>query len=132
MKKEVLFLILVIILFIGGCGEVKTATNNGNIPIPPGPPSTPTKTSTSNEVKEEIENICVDMCLKQLEKKVDLSKGPCLSDPDVIKDEWVCDVAHSPRTLEDDKDENQCKAFRDGGAKHFVEVDENCNLLRSV
>ncbi len=47
--------------------------------------------------------------------------------------DWVCDIAHSPRQSEiDDLPENQCSAYREGRAKHFVEVDMNCNLIRAI
>lgn len=60
---------------------------------------------------------------------LDMSNGPCLSD-EIIPD-WVADVAHSPRQQVDNVPENQCLAFREGKAKHFVELDENGNLIRA-
>ena len=60
--------------------------------------------------------------------------GPCLSDNNSewnIAD-WVCDVAHSPRQDVDNLPENQCQAFRNSQAHHFVEVDSSCNFIRAV
>lgn len=59
----------------------------------------------------------------------DLSSGPCLSN--AVIPGWVADIAHNPRTSADDKQENQCSAYRDGTAKHFVELDSSGNLIRS-
>jgi hypothetical protein len=66
--------------------------------------------------------------------KVDLSNGPCLSDAlpsGVITPGFVCDVAHSPRQAVDDDPKNQCSAYRDGRASHFVEVDPACAPIRT-
>jgi hypothetical protein len=59
---------------------------------------------------------------------VDMSRGPCLG---VIKPGWVADVAHDPRQDVDDEPENQCAAYREGKADHFVELDLEGNFLRS-
>jgi hypothetical protein len=59
---------------------------------------------------------------------VDMSRGPCLG---VIKPGWVADVAHDPRQDVDDEPENQCAAYREGQADHFVELDPQGNFIRS-
>ena len=56
-----------------------------------------------------------------------MTNGPCLSNE--IVEDWVCDVAHSPRQAVDDLPENQCPAYGDK-ASHFVEVDPDCNFIR--
>jgi hypothetical protein len=62
----------------------------------------------------------------------DLSSGPCLANPlPSPGDDWVVDVAHVPRTPEDDKPANQCSAYRDGEASHFVELDSDGNVIRA-
>jgi len=67
----------------------------------------------------------------------DISRGPCLGEivasngSDFDLPTWVVDIAHSPRQEVDDKPENQCSAFREGRAKHFVELDENGNLIKA-
>jgi hypothetical protein len=77
------------------------------------------------------QDICIQIC-KSSNK--DLSNGPCLSDNNLEwnVNDWVCDIAHSPRQTVDNLPENQCSAFRSGQAHHFVEVDVNCNLIRAV
>ena len=74
---------------------------------------------------------CVDECKAWLDAGKDLSDGPCLLNPIPELPDWVCDVAHSPRQDVDNDPSNQCSAFREGRAKHFVEVDLNCNLIRT-
>ena len=74
---------------------------------------------------------CQNLCRVAIAKGVDLSAWPCLGNPMAGMDGWVCDVAHNPRQAVDNKPENQCSAFRSGQAKHFVEVDENCSIIRA-
>ena len=59
---------------------------------------------------------------------VDMSNGPCLTN-DLIPG-WVVDIVHSPRDLSDDLPENQCRAYLEGRATHFIELDANGNLVR--
>ncbi len=58
----------------------------------------------------------------------DLSSGPCLTNA-LMKD-WVLDLVHSPRKPVDDLPENQCSAYVQGQAHHFVELDLEGNLIR--
>ncbi len=62
------------------------------------------------------------------DQKVDFKDGPCLSN--ALISGWVLDLAHSPREVLDDLPENQCKAYLEGSAKHFIEMDLQGNLLR--
>ena len=84
------------------------------------------KTSTKL-LKDVAIDACKAECQKAVDEGTDLSNGPCLSDK--IVDDWVCDIAHSPREEIDNQQENQCSAFRAGEANHFVELDENCGLI---
>jgi len=72
---------------------------------------------------------CVARCEDALNAGENLSNGPCLSN-EIIKN-WVCDVAHSPRQAVDNLLENQCSAYG-VTASHFVEVDTNCSVIRTV
>lgn len=60
---------------------------------------------------------------------VDFSEGPCISN--ALMPGWVLDIAHSPRIPTDDLPQNQCLAYREGRAKHFVELDLDGNLIRA-
>lgn len=62
------------------------------------------------------------------ENRVDLSSGPCLSN--ALTPGWVADIVHNPRETIDDLAENQCPAYTNGTAKHFVELDLEGNLIR--
>lgn len=59
---------------------------------------------------------------------VDMSNGPCLTNE--LVPNWVVDVAHSPRQAVDNQAENQCAAFREGKAMHFIELDLEGNLIK--
>lgn len=59
----------------------------------------------------------------------DFSNGPCLSN--ALMPGWVVDIAHNPRQEIDNLVENQCAAFVEGSAQHFVELDINGNLIRA-
>ena len=97
--------------------------------------------SELNDITEEEENPSAEflqnLALAQCEVLcnnvlgTDLSNGPCLSDNNVDWDveNWVCDIAHSPRQDIDNIAENQCLEYRKGLAHHFVELDTECNLI---
>ena len=78
--------------------------------------------------KEIAKNKCIALCKEFKNNGTDLSNGPCLSN-EIIED-WVCDVAHWPRLDVDNDPRNQCPAFGKT-ARHFVEVDPNCNFIRA-
>lgn len=59
---------------------------------------------------------------------IDFSTGPCLTN-DLAKD-WVADIAHNPRQDLDNLPENQCPAFLEGRASHFVELDLEGEVIR--
>lgn len=60
----------------------------------------------------------------------DFSNGPCISNN--LMPDWVADVAHNPRQAVDDLPENQCSAYRQGTAHHFVELDPEGQLIRAL
>lgn len=66
--------------------------------------------------------------LEQKAQGIDFSRGPCLSNN--LMPDWVADIAHNPRQPIDDLPENQCPAFREKRAHHFVELDPNGNLIK--
>lgn len=53
--------------------------------------------------------------------------GPCLTN-DLMAD-WVVDLVNNPRTPADDKIENQCNAYLEKRAHHFIELDLNGNVI---
>jgi len=69
-----------------------------------------------------------ELCRAKKIEGINFSQGPCLSN-DLMPD-WVADIAHNPRQPIDNEPENQCSAFREGKAHHFVELNENCEVIK--
>jgi hypothetical protein len=88
------------------------------------------KSDDTEFLRKAAIDACISIC-NSVKDKQDLSNGPCIGNPIPEHPGWVCDVAHSPRQAEDDLPENQCSAFREGSANHFVEVDASCNLIKT-
>ena len=97
-----------------------------------------TKNSNQDEIVYQVAETCRQLCLyaKDILSQQNKSlSSECLSEvPSLIRywpySDWVCDVVHVPRSPEDDLPENQCRKFREGIAKNFVEVDQNCTIVR--
>ena len=114
-----LFPTIILIVFISGCiGDVREPPLLGEEP--------------------GIIDACKAACASSLDEwrtpsdmSQDLSSGPCLLDPMPNYPEWVCDVAHSPRQDVDNLPQNQCQAYRNGSAMHFVEITPDCILIRA-
>jgi len=78
-------------------------------------------------VNGTLQDRCISECL-EMSKQKNLS-SECLLDP-IPNTEWICDIAHSPRTAEDNLKENQCHVWNSGQAKHFIELTPECKLIR--
>lgn len=61
-------------------------------------------------------------------KGYDFTNGPCLTND--LSPDWVADLVHDPRVAQDDLEKNQCQAFLEGRAKHFVELNLEGNVVR--
>ena len=79
---------------------------------------------------DQAKAACAVLCQAEKAKGTDLSSGPCIGNPIQETPDTVCDIAHNPRAAVDDLQENQCSAFREGTAKHFVELDPNCAFIK--
>lgn len=88
----------------------------------------PTYKKGSSPVFDNAVSSAYTLYKKRVVEGMDLSQGPCLTN-DLLPG-WVADVVHSPREAVDDLPENQCQAYREGRASHFVELDINGNLVR--
>ena len=110
MKKIPVFFAFFLLAVLSGC--VQTQENN--------PASGPDAAKAS----------CISLCQREKSIGTDLSGGPCIGNPIQETPDTVCDIAHNPRTAADDLQENQCSAFREGAAKHFVELDPNCAFIK--
>ena len=77
--------------------------------------------------RDEAVQACQDACQQARKDGAYLGDGPCLWEGEV--DNWVCDVAHNPRTEVDDDPANPCPSYQDP-YEHFVEVDpDTCNAF---
>ncbi|MBI5036239.1 hypothetical protein HZC09_02755 [Candidatus Micrarchaeota archaeon] len=115
--------------------EVETAASATPITLGAASPTVQaaaaTSTGTGDPNEAEAKSKCVSLCNEWKSEGNDLSNGPCLSY--AIATGWVCDVAHSPRIAADDVQANQCPmTLPENPASHFVEVDEDCNLIKVV
>jgi len=90
--------------------------------------STMQKTTNPVEKNAQTINSCINLCKAQLAMGKNLSEGPCLSNN--ISIGWVCDVAHFKRTKADNNIKNQCSEYVNGIARHFVEVNPECDLIK--
>lgn len=86
------------------------------------------KSIPKNEIDTVI-NQAKFLYRQRKEMAEDFSKGPCLSN--ALMPGWVVDIVHHPRLPGDDLPENQCPAYREGRAQHFVELDTEGNLIRA-
>ena len=75
--------------------------------------------------------ICQAVILYNQQKQLgtDFSEGPCLSND--LFPGWVADIVHNPRQSIDNLPANQCQAFIEGRANHFVELDTEGNIVRA-
>jgi hypothetical protein len=88
------------------------------------------QTGNSDSAEQLALRECKQLCNNSaLGNGADLSNGPCLGNPMQQNPDWACDIAHNPRAAVDDIAANQCSAFS-GEAKHFVELDSQCNLIK--
>ena len=71
---------------------------------------------------------CVSICMQQKET-ADYSTGPCLANPLPKNPDYVCDIAHFPRSPMDDIPKNQCSEFLQGNAHHYIEANPDCHII---
>lgn len=113
MKRGYLLFVLIIGIFlVSGCPKQEQITKAAN--------------------QQPIVNACIQACKDAQTAGKDLAAGPCLMDPASQDNDWVCDIAHDPRQQIDNIQENQCRAYRDGMAHHFIEVTPTCEIMRIV
>lgn len=89
------------------------------------------KTSGIKESKLTIDTAVANaksIYRKRLLDGVDQSNGPCLSND--LMQGWAADLVHNPRVALDDLPSNQCQAYLEGRASHFVELDLSGNVIR--
>ncbi len=111
------FLVSLILAVLFFTGYMTLAVNNAFV-----------KSSSRSEIDIAVNQAQHFYQQKKLRNE-DLSNGPCLTES--LMPGWVVDIVHSPRQPIDDLPENQCQSYREGRAKHFVELDISGNLVRA-
>jgi hypothetical protein len=86
---------------------------------------------TGQNDQERAIEAAMDAYDKAIADGVDMSNGPCIADELEDVPGWSVDVAHDPRQEIDNDPANQCPAYRDGRTTHFVELDEDGELIRA-
>lgn len=120
MNKAIMAFSIIFLIFAAGCTGKNADTDSSPEPAP----------VQYDAQAQAIISKCEKLCQQNINEGKGLTAGPCLSNE--IEKDWVCDVAHSPRQEIDNLPENQCLMYRGGAARHFVEADENCNVIRAV
>ncbi len=120
---------LIAAAFLAGCSPQVSQEINATVNAATGIGAIEAKLEKVDPTLAKVQ--CMTLCQQQLAAEADLTAGPCLGNPTPGYPDWVCDVAHTPRTAVDNDAANQCAAYREGKARHFVEVDGNCNVIRA-
>lgn len=122
-KPDKLFLLVLIVIAVTALATV--IGNNGN----------PFERKLKNGYRpgtdyeaDSAVNQARKVYLQKKDQGIDFTDGPCLTN-DLLPD-WVVDIVHNPRQTIDNLPENQCAAFMEGRAKHFVELDSEGNVVR--
>lgn len=79
---------------------------------------------------DQAMNNAQDLYMTYQKAGIDLSDGPCLSND--LMPGWVADLVHNPRIASDDDPKNQCQAYMEKRAGHFIELDLNGNFVRAL
>ncbi|MFH1424655.1 MAG: hypothetical protein ABIG20_03140 [archaeon] len=108
MKLKTFAIVLILVILMSGCISAKE-----KIPAP----------------VEDAKQFCITACIRSMADGTLTEAGPCLNQE--IAEDWVCDIAHSPRQAVDDLAENQCESFINGETHHFVEVTTSCAFIRA-
>ncbi len=118
MKSEILIMVIVLISLCAQPfpGQITTTQQNLSRTIPA-------------NIQDAV-NSCREQCFL-LKNLTDTSNGPCILNEISNFQGWVCDMVHEPRQEIDNLPTNQCPNYRDGFATNFIELDTNCNYLRS-
>ncbi len=131
MKKTLIIGSIVAVLVLGGfsCGN-KYATVNVNANAAAQAAKNAAASVNKNTITKDAAIAAAKaLFIKSEANGLDLTNGPCITN-NLIAD-WVVDVVHNPRTAVDDQPENQCSAYRNGTAHHFVELDLNGQFVRA-
>jgi hypothetical protein len=126
--SKFIFTLVFLILFLAGLFIVSELAIMGKISLPQSLGGLELPLQTSLEVQKQTAiKKAKQVYLEKASQGVDMTSGPCLTNQ-LISD-WVLDIAHDPRRAIDNLPENQCEAYIEGRAHHFVELDIDGNLI---
>jgi len=113
------------LVFIVLRGQEDTWIKDGRgVWIKHGNPSiTPAKVKQQQDLIAKAQNLFQDAKVAG----IDFLNGPCLGSLD---SDYVVDIVHNPRQNIDNLPENQCSAYREGKAHHFIELDSEGNIIK--
>jgi len=84
---------------------------------------------TPDYVQEQQEAVlCAEDLYEQKKQEGMVFASQCLG----TCDDYAVDVVHVPRSSEDNLAENQCEDYRSGKVKHFIELDEEGEVVKIV
>ncbi|MBU1036518.1 hypothetical protein KKF32_00600 [Patescibacteria group bacterium] len=125
MKGKLVILILIFtVIIVGGCAPSNDQQNKIDV------------SKLNMDLERQIALTKAQILFNQAKADdLDMSQGPCLSNelygnPEYPETMWVLDIAHNPRQEIDNLPENQCSAFREGKAKHFIEMDTDGEIIK--
>ena len=91
-------------------------------------PTNSPQVSVPKPEDEALKN-ALNLYIAKKQAGVDFTLGPCLGK---IADDWVADIAHNPRLPIDEDPKNQCAEFKNGSVHHFIELDPDGKLIKSM
>jgi len=130
MNKKVIIWIIGIIIVIGilvvvlrgFSGEDDWIKDSNGVYIKHGNPS-----NIPENVKSQQEALkCADELYNNFKSNGIEINSQCLG----VCNGYAVDIAHVPRTAEDNKAENQCTAYINGEVIKFIELDKSGNVVR--
>jgi len=129
MKKVYWILIVILILIAGwffvrfviGGSEDSWIKDERGVWIKHGNPS-----ATPDYVLEQQE--IINCAFGKFENFTEEINSQCLG----VCGDYAVDIVHVPRAAEDNQAENQCEDYRNGKVKHFIELDNDGNIVRIV
>jgi hypothetical protein len=128
MKKSLLVLIIILVLIFLGMifliirgNEDDWIKDSRGLWIKHGNPS-----DTPNYVLEQQK--IINCAFEKFDNFSDEINSQCLG----VCDDYAVDIVHVPRSVEDNKIENQCEDYANGVINHFIELDKDENVVRIV
>lgn len=118
---EIILISWIFVRFVIGGSEDSWSKDERGMYIKHGSPS-----ETPDYVLEQQE--VIKCALEKFENFVEEKNSQCLG----TCRGYAVDMVHVPRSEEDNQIENQCEDYRNGNVSHFIELDNDGNIVRIV